>query len=556
MNKIFKIFLAAVLVITFAVASLAQKKSHDAALSRNLTIFNTIVKELENNYVDTINVEEAFKNSIRAYLSTIDPYTEYFSAEDRDAVEKMTTGEYAGIGSYLMERDGSTFISAPYEGSPAALAGLIPGDRIVRVDTTDVDKKPSATVSKLLRGQPGTIVNVRVVRPYAQDSIIDVTIERKKIQTPSMPYYTFIDSTGTGYMRLTSFIDKSPKEVKDALMYFKGRDGLKNIVLDLRGNGGGLVESAVEILGFFLPKGTEVLRTKGRDAASEKIYKTTKTPIMPDIPLAVLIDGGSASAAEITAGAIQDLDRGVLVGSRSYGKGLVQGTRMLPYEGILKVTVSKYYIPSGRLIQALDYSRKKADGSVARTPDSLTNVFHTRAGREVRDGGGLTPDTIVKWEPLSRLLYEMVRGNYAFDYATKFAAQNKEIASPEEFTISDEVYSDFKNSIDPTKFKYDKAGTDLIKQLRETLKGEGYMNDEVEKMIDGLQKLLVSNLDSDMDAKRDEVAQYLAEEIAGRYYFDRGRIAQQIKRDIGLETAQKILTDNTAYKKILSAKKK
>lgn len=539
-----------------AFATPEARKSHDAAVARNLTVFNSLVKELERNYVDTIRTEEAFKTSIKALLSTIDPYTEYYTSDDQEELSKLTTGEYAGIGSYLMERDGSTFISAPYENSPAALAGLKPGDKILRVDTTNVSGKPSAVVSKLLRGQPGTTVSVRVLRPFAKDSIVDVSIERKKIQTPSMPYATFIDSTGTGYVRLTSFIDKSPQEVRGALEGFKANPRLKNVVLDLRGNGGGLVESAVEIVGFFVPKGTEVLRTRGREKNSEKIYKTPKNPILPDIPLAVLIDGGSASASEITAGAIQDLDRGVLVGSRSYGKGLVQGTRTLPYDGLLKVTIAKYYIPSGRLIQALDYSHRNPDGSVARTPDSLTNVYKTRAGREVRDGGGLTPDTTVKWEKVSRLLYNIARDNWAFDYATKYASQNPTIASPEKFEITDTVYADFKRSIDPARFKYDKVGEDLIKQLRETLEQEGYMSDEVKTTIDSLSKMLIHDLNSDLDAKRPEIAQYLAEEIAGRYHYDRGRMAQQIKRDTGLTTALEILRDPVKYKKILSPKEK
>jgi len=547
------------LLLTAASAATAvtgARKSHDAAVARNLTVFNSIVKELERNYVDTIRTDEAFKTTIKALLSTVDPYTEYYTSDDQEELSKLTTGEYAGIGSYLMERDGATYISGPYENSPAALAGLKTGDRLLRVDTTDVSSKPSAEVSKLLRGQPGTTVRVRVKRPFATDSIIDTVIERKKIQTPSMPYSVFIDSTGTGYIRLTSFIDKSPEEVKRALEEFKANPGLKNIVLDLRGNGGGLLESAVEIVGFFVPKGTEVIRTRGRDKKSEKIYKTPKKPIMPDIPLAVLIDGGSASAAEITAGSIQDLDRGILVGSRSFGKGLVQAPLNLPYDGLLKVTIAKYYIPSGRLIQALDYSHRNPDGTVARTPDSLTNVYKTRLGREVRDGGGLTPDTTVKWENVSRLLYNIVRDNWAFDYATRYAAEHPSIASPEEFSISDPVYADFKRSIDPVRFKYDKVGEDLIKQLSKTLDREGYMSDEVRKQIDGLSKMLIHDLESDLDAKREEISQYLAEEIAGRYYYERGRMAQQIKRDIGLETAQKILTDPAEYKRILSPKTK
>jgi len=272
---------------------------------------------------------------------------------------------------------------------------------------------------------------------------------------------------------------------------------------------------------------------------------------MPDIPLAVLIDGGSASSSEITAGSLQDLDRAVLIGSRSFGKGLVQGTRPLPYDGFLKVTTGKYYIPSGRLIQALDYSHRNPDGSVARVPDSLTNVYRTAAGREVRDGGGLTPDITVDWGKMSRLLFNIARDNWAFDFATRFAAENPSIPAPEEFEITDGIYADFKASIDPKRFKYDKVGEDLIKQLNETLDAEGYMNDSVRSQLDGLSRLLIHDLDSDLDIKRKDIAEYLGDEIASRYYYERGRAAQQLKGDTAMAEARRILLDPAEYRRIL-----
>ena len=530
----------------------AAKKSHDSAVARNLNVFNALVKELEMNYVDTIRTDESFSTAIRALLSTVDPYTEYYSSDDAENLAKMTTGEYGGIGSYILQRDSFVYISGPYEGSPAALAGLKAGDRIVRIDTADAKGMASDKVSKLLRGPAGTIVNLRLERPYAgPDSVIEVAVERRKIQTPSVPYSRLDPETGIGYIRLTTFIDKSPKEVETALDSFRNDPRLKGVVLDLRGNGGGLVESAVDIVGFFVPKGTEILRMRGRDKSAEKVYKTSRKPIMPDIPLAVLIDGGSASSSEITAGSLQDLDRAVLIGSRSFGKGLVQGTRPLPYDGFLKVTTGKYYIPSGRLIQALDYSHRNPDGSVARVPDSLTNVYRTAAGREVRDGGGLTPDITVDWGKMSRLLFNIARDNWAFDFATRFAAENPSIPAPEEFEITDGIYADFKASIDPKRFKYDKVGEDLIKQLNETLDAEGYRNDSVRSQLDGLSRLLIHDLDSDLDIKRKDIAEYLGEEIASRYYYERGRAAQQLKGDTAMAEARRILLDPAEYRRIL-----
>lgn len=536
--------LLAVIITAYA----APQKSGDAALARNLTTFNAIVKELQDNYVDSIAPDRAFGAAIDALLGTIDPYTEYYPVEEQDALQKMTTGEYGGIGSYLMDRDSSTYISAPMEGSPAARAGIKAGDRILRVDSIDVSHKLSADVTKVLRGRPETPVTIQLLRPYAKDSIVTVTLQRELLRQPSVPYYTVFDNTG--YILLTSFINKSPAEVKAALEEFKADPRVKNIVLDLRGNGGGLVESAVDILSYFVPKGTEVVRTRGRDEASERVYKTTRSPLFPDIPLAILIDGATASASEILAGAVQDLDRGVLVGSRSFGKGLVQSTRPLPFSGVLKVTVAKYYTPSGRLIQALDYAHRNEDGSVSRIPDSLTHEYKTLHGRIIRDGGGLAPDSVIDWGKVNRLVYNVVRDNWSFDYATRFEAQHPQVAAPEDFVITDDIYADFKKSIDPKKFKYDRVMEEAMKQLRDIATEEGYMGDETTAAFDSLQKLLIHDLDRDLDTHRPEIEEYLGSEIMSRYYYDRGKTAYMLRNDKALKAARDILNSDR-YNKIL-----
>ena len=543
------VFLAGLLVLP-AFTGVAQK-SHDNAVNRNLSIFNSIVKELEMNYVDTIRTDETFKQAIAAMLMQVDPYTEYYTPEEQKGFETMTSGEYGGIGSYIMERDGWTYISGPYENSPAAKVGLKSGDKIVRIDTVDLKGKKSDEVSAMLKGRPGTIVTVTVERPYSKDSVLTFEIERKKLQLPSVPYYGVIRGN-TGYISLTSFMERSADEVRQALDEFKNNPEVKNIILDLRGNGGGLLESAVEIVGFFVPKGTEVLRTRGRSKTSEKIYKTTNKPIMPDIPLAILIDGASASASEITAGAMQDLDRAVLIGSRSFGKGLVQSTRPLPYDGLLKVTVAKYYIPSGRLIQALDYSHRNPDGSVARTPDSLTNTYKTAHGRIVRDGGGIVPDITVDWGNFNRLVYNIVRDHWSFDFATKYVAENPQIESPYDFEITDEIYDQFKKFIDPDKFKYDKTCEELVKQLREVAEAEGYMNEETKQQIDTLSKLLTHNLDKDLDTHRKQISTYLLSDILSRYFYTKGEVIADIKDDVAVDSAVNILADPKRIKKILN----
>lgn len=533
-------------------ASVGAKKSHDMSLQRNLKTFNSMVKVLEQNYVDSIRIDDAFNAASRAMLNTVDPYTEYYTADERDALMKMTTGEYAGIGSYITELDGYVCISQPMEGSPSAKAGLMPGDRIVKVDSVMTKGKKSADVSKLLKGIPGTEVRVEVIRPYVADSLKTFVLTREKVTENSVPYFGMV-SPSTGYVRLNQYITNSAAEISAALDTLSASPGFSNLILDLRGNGGGLVESAIEILGNFLPKGTPVLRTKGKE--SEKVYKTTVNPRFKDMPMAVLIDGGTASASEITAGALQDLDRAVLVGTRSYGKGLVQTTFPLPNDALLKVTVSKYYIPSGRLIQALDYSRRNEDGSVARTPDSLTNVYHTARGREVRDGGGLQPDSVVKGISYSDVLYNLITKNKFFDYATRYRAAHPEAPAIGDFAIDDAAYAEFADYVAQGDMKYDTSFDALLKELRKQADEQGYMTEANDSTLKELEKSLGSDLSRDLQLKKDEIKVYLEEEIASRYYGEKGRVAVEVRTDPAVERAVEIL-ESPLYEAILKGEGK
>ena len=539
-------------IVIVAMSTIAATRSNKGEIARNLDIFNALYKELQTNYVDSIDAEKSINIAIAAMLNDIDPYTEYYGASDQEDLAMMTSGEYAGIGSMIVEMPGKgVFISEPYEGSPAQEAGLKPGDLIVKIDNDSVTGWHSSQVSEKLKGQPGTKLQVTVKRPYVTDSIKTFDITRRKIQLPAVPYYGVLKDN-IGYIYLTSFTDKAASEVKDALVELKKNPNVKSIVLDLRGNRGGLLEAAVKIVGLFVPKNTEVLRTRGKGLLNEKVYKTTSAPVDTEIPLAVLIDGGSASSSEITAGALQDLDRAVIMGARSYGKGLVQTTRPLPYDGMLKVTIAKYYIPSGRLIQAIDYSHRNPDGSVARIPDSLTNVFTTIHGREVRDGGGITPDVKIDYSEVNRLTYNIVSDNWAFNYATKYAAEHPEIAAAEDFVITDSIFNDFKSFIDPDKFNYDKVCESMLAALKSTAEIEGYMNDSTKAEFAVLEGLLKHNLSHDLDINRQEIEGILADAISSRYYSDADRVRLALRSDSVMERAAAILLNKGAYEALLA----
>ncbi len=551
--KRYTLIIAAGAILAGAVASIAADRKAD--ISRNLDIFNSIYRELQTTYVDTIDADKSINTAINSMLNQIDPYTEYIPEDAQKDFRTISSGEYAGIGSLIVQRDNNVYISEPQPGSPALKAGLRPGDLIMVVNGDTTLGMSNEEVSKRLKGQPGTDVKVTVKRPYSADSILTFDITRANIPVNTLPYYGVV-ADEIGYIYLTTFNEKSAPAVRNALLELKKDPRVKSVVLDLRDNGGGLLESAVQIAGLFLPKGTEVVRYRGRDAMQEKVFKTTQQPVDTKIPLAVLINGNTASSSEIVAGALQDLDRAVIVGHRSFGKGLVQGTRPLPYNGLLKVTIAKYYIPSGRLIQAIDYSHRNADGTVSRIPDSLTNVYSTRAGREVRDGGGITPDIKVSYPDGNRLLYSLANGFWTFDYANRFAARTPSIAPAEEFTVSDSIFQDFKEFIDPEKLDYDKYCESGLKMLREATENEGYMNDSVSAKFDELQRLLKRDFDRDFDTNKADICEILGMEISERYYPGRGQILQRLRNDIDVDSAARVLKDTARYRELLSAPQK
>ena len=551
MRKLYLLGISAVV----GLAAFGATRSDKTDVARSLDVFNSVVKELQLNYVDTIDIKKSVNTALLYMLNDIDPYTEYYPADDREQLTMISTGEYAGIGCMIGRTDsGTVYFSEPYFNTPSQLAGVKAGDVILSIDGDTVTSSwDTQRASEALRGAAGTKVKVSVRRPFAADSIVDFVLERAKIKTPSVAYYGTVGPDGkTGYISLSSFTEKAPDEVAAALDDLKRNHGIKSLVIDLQGNPGGLLESSVQIASLFVPKGTEIVRTRGRGTLSEKVYKTSRKPVAPDMPLAILIDGGSASSSEILAGSLQDLDRAVIVGERSYGKGLVQTSRQLPYDGLLKLTVAKYYIPSGRLIQAIDYSRRNDDGSVARTPDSLTTVYSTLHGRQVRDGGGITPDVKTEQMKANRLLYNIRRGNYDFDFATAFAAANPSIAPARDFVITDSIFEGFKRSIDPEKFQYDRACDSVLKSLRESAENEGYMTAEVEERIAELEKLLHHDLDHDLDLNRREIEMFLSDAIVRRYYYQSGGVANSLRYNRALADALSVLSDPASYRSILN----
>lgn len=553
MNRLLTSFAAAALTAGSVCAALPSNKKD---IAESLEIFNTLFREVQFNYVDTLDAKKAINTAIIYMLDEIDPYTEYYSADDSEALQQLSTGEYGGVGSVVNKGfDGRVRFSEPYENTPSWKAGVRAGDVILQIDTTEItDKFSIGEVSERLRGTAGTSLQVKVMRPYATpDSILTFTIEREKIHNPEVPYFGVTGPDGkVGYIYLNSFTEKAPQMVNDALTELIEKHGITSLVLDLQSNPGGLLESAVEVCGLFVDKGTEIVRTRGRDPKSERIYKTTRKPIARDLPLAVLINSSSASSAEIVAGALQDLDRAVIVGQRSFGKGLVQSSRPLPYDGALKITVAKYYIPSGRLIQAIDYSRRNPDGSVARTPDSLATVYHTRLGREVRDGGGITPDRKVEPVKGNQLLYTISSEGRDIDFANKFTAEHPSIGNPVEFEISDELFAEFKQFLADADFKFDKAYTEIFKAMREGLAQENNMNDDVEEKIQALEASLARSLDETLDNNRNEIDYLLIDAIVPRYGFRRAAIGAALRFNLPLQEAIGVLTNPDDYKTILN----
>ncbi|EYA37041.1 S41 family peptidase [Bacteroides fragilis] len=553
LNRRNGVLLAAVLV---AVAFFSFKSGDDRnfQIAKNLDTFNSIVKELDMFYVDTLDPNKTVREGIDYMLSSLDPYTEYYPEDDQAELQQMLNASFGGIGSLITynQKLKRSMIAEPFEGTPAAKVGLKAGDILMEIDGKDLAGKNNQEVSQMLRGAVGTSFKLKVERPDEKGGTrpLEFDIVRQTIQTPMIPYDTIFNKN-VGYINLSTFSGTPSKDFKKTFLKLK-KEGITSLVIDLRGNGGGRLEEAVEIANFFLPRGKVIVTTKGKTKQASNTYKTLREPLDLDIPITVLVNGATASASEILSGAFQDFDRAVIVGSRTFGKGLVQTTRPLPYGGVMKLTTSKYYIPSGRCVQAIDYKHRNEDGSVGTIPDSLTTVFHTAAGREVRDGGGVMPDIEVKQEKLPNILFYLVRDNLIFDYATQYCLKHPSIPSPQEFKVTDADYNDFKAMVKKADFKYDQQSKKIMKTLKEAAKFEGYL-DEASEEIKALEKKLTHNLDRDLDYFSKDIRSMVADEIIKRYYYTRGGIIQQLKDDDGLQAALKILADPVKYKETLSA---
>ena len=526
---------------------------------KSLDVFNSVFKELDMFYVDSIDPKEIVEYGIRAMLAKTDPYTEYYPEED-NTLKEMTTGKFGGIGSvirYYSPRKRVAIIE-PSEGHPAAEAGLRAGDIILEINGKEMlqeNRTPNemtSYVSDHLRGEPGTLCVIKVDRPTSDSTYVpmEFKITRGTIRTNPVPYYGMLNDS-IGFIYISTFsVEGCSKEIKRAFIELK-QQGATSMVLDVRSNTGGLLSEAVNVVNFFVPKGKEIVKTKGKFKQMDHAYRTTNEPIDVEIPLAVLVDGGTASAAEILSGSLQDLDRAVVIGNRTYGKGLVQTLRNLPYNSSMKITTAKYYIPSGRCVQAIDYSKRNADGSIARTPDSLTTVFHTAAGREVRDGGGIRPDIEVKMDKTPNILFYLVNDDMIFDYATQYVIKHPTIAHVEDFQLTDADYTDFKNMLKKRDFSYDRQSETMLRKLKEMAEFEGYMENASEEFA-ALEKKLQHNLDLELDRFAEDIKPLIAEEIVKRYYFEKGAVQETLKDDADLKKAIEVLQQPKEYKKVLT----
>ncbi|MBQ3355116.1 MAG: S41 family peptidase [Bacteroidales bacterium] len=549
-----KIWLFGLIIsLLIPITTVAQVKQNNFEISKSIDIYNSLLRELNLNYVDEINPAELNETAINAMLKEMDPYTVFIPESEIENYKLMTTGEYGGIGA-LIQYDGEyTRISDPYEGWPAQKAGLQAGDAIISVNGVDTHKKPTDQVSELLKGQPGTEVTIKVKR-YGVEKPIEFKLKREKVKIDNIPYATVFDN-GIGYVSLGSFTKNAGNEMKQHLVEMKKEHDLKGFIIDLRGNGGGLMNEAVDIVNLFIPKGKPVVSTKGKSQHAGSVYHTNNQPIDEQVPVAILVDGGSASASEIVAGSIQDYDRGVIIGQRTFGKGLVQNILPLTYNTQMKVTIAKYYIPSGRCIQEIDYSKNKKQDTLTShlsplTSDTLGKPFKTEAGRTVYEGHGIMPDVKIEPKQYATATAYLYAKNYIFDYATKYVSEHKTIAPAKEFKIDDATYNDFMAFVKEKGFSYTTESEKKLEELKKKAKDEGYY-ESIGNQLENLEAQLKADKENDLTKNRADIEDLLRLEIVGRYYYQVGRIMASLENDPDLKEAFDILLDQKRYQSIL-----
>lgn len=545
-----KLLIAATAIGGLVVTTASQDAYFE--ISKNIDIFVSVYKNINTYYVDQTQPGDLMKTSIEAMLKSLDPYTVYYPESDIEDFRFMTTGQYGGIGSLISRKGDFVYISEPYEGYPAQTAGLRAGDKILKVDGKSAEGRTTQEISTLLKGEPNTDLIVTVER-FGEDKKLDFTVTRKEIKINNVPYYGTLKNN-IGYIKLDGFTETASAEVKSALQALKDSNNITHLVLDLRGNGGGLLREAVNIVGLFTPINTKVVETKGKLSDWNQEYRTSTPPVDEQIPLIVLVDGGSASASEIVSGTIQDLDRGVIIGNNTFGKGLVQQTRDLKYNSKMKLTVAKYYIPSGRCIQKLDYSHKDADGNALPVPDSLRKEFTTKAGRKVLDGDGVEPDIKVELPKASPILISLVRKQLMFEYATQFRAENGGIDSAASFTLTQEQYDEFVKFLDGKDYEYSTKTEGLLKKLEAAAEKEKYY-DELAEDFKHLESEIFQNKSRDLTLFQKQISRYLETEIVSRYYYQTGKIQQAMIHDEYLVPVYEVFADSTRYANILAGVK-